>query len=104
MRCGIDLRILRLIRELKHSNSNMRHQRLNSKGSLFLGTPCTIAVMRTFLKAILLTTKPRFYIRELRIASILRLGDEDIRENPQKCQAQIHNKVRFDLSFNWMQR
>ena len=33
----IDLRFPGLIREFKHSNSNMRHERLNSKGSLFLG-------------------------------------------------------------------
>ena len=33
----IDLRILGFIRELKHSNSSMRHWRLTSLGSLFLG-------------------------------------------------------------------
>ena len=33
------LRIPGLIREFKHSNSNMRHRRLTSKGSLFLGHP-----------------------------------------------------------------
>ena len=35
------LRIPGLIREFKHSNSNMRHWRLTSKGSLFFGTPCS---------------------------------------------------------------
>ena len=37
----IDLCILGLIRELKHSNLNMWHSRLTSKGSLFFGIPCT---------------------------------------------------------------
>ena len=35
----IDLLIPGLIRELKHSNSNMRHLRLTSKGSLFFRHP-----------------------------------------------------------------
>ena len=38
------LRIPGLIREFKHSNSNMLHRRLTSKGSLFFGTPCMSAV------------------------------------------------------------
>ena len=50
----IDLSILGLIREFKHSNSNMRYQRLNSKGSysLFLGhsvhEECTCSCMLFF--------------------------------------------------------
>ena len=34
------LRIPGLIREFRYSNSNMRHWRLTSKGSLYFGTPC----------------------------------------------------------------
>ena len=36
----IGFHILGLIRELKHSNSNMRHLHLISKGSHFFGTCC----------------------------------------------------------------
>ena len=39
------LRIPGLIREFKHSNSNMRHWCLTSKGSLFFETPCINATM-----------------------------------------------------------
>ena len=38
------LRIPGLIREFKHSNSNMRHWYLTSKGSLFFGTPCSTLI------------------------------------------------------------
>ena len=36
-------RILTLIRELKHSNFNTRHQRLTSKGGPFNGTHCRLS-------------------------------------------------------------
>ena len=48
----IDLRILGLIRELKHSNSNMRHQRLNSKGSLFLGHSVVLVLIKCPMGAV----------------------------------------------------
>ena len=44
-----ELHILRLIRELKHSNSNARHWRLISKGSLFLGSHCSIYITHALI-------------------------------------------------------
>ena len=42
--CSRELRILGLIRELKHSNSNARYCCLISKGSLFSGTHCIVVI------------------------------------------------------------
>ena len=46
----IDLHILGLMRELKHSNSNMRHSRLTSKGGFFLHTLYLIDRMLLFYR------------------------------------------------------
>ena len=43
----------KVIRELKHSNSNMRDKRFTSKSSLFFGTHCTFAIVKEGLQSVL---------------------------------------------------
>ena len=56
LQCAYNLlRILGLIEELKHSNSNMRDQRLTSKGNLFFGTHCTILADKSTILSLVTT-------------------------------------------------
>ena len=58
--CSNVLRIPGLIREFKHSNSNMRHWRLTSKGSLFFGTPCICNIHLLLILLSIKSEKPTF--------------------------------------------